>query len=67
MKKKSIALQFKKSKIANLSTIYGGATNACDDPSDSIAPPYSEECNTVKCTGSDSGQLDSIGQGDTDP
>lgn len=33
MKRKSIVLRLRKSKIANFNSIYGGATNSCNSPS----------------------------------
>ena len=53
MKKKSIVLRLRKSKIANFDSIYGGATNPCDAPSDN--PNYATDptSRAVKgCSGS---------------
>jgi hypothetical protein len=65
MKKKSIVLHLRKSKIANLHTIYGGGTATCVPTEDPI-PPDSDRC-TDDCTSSDGGVLDSLNPGDTKP
>ncbi|WP_430411471.1 hypothetical protein [Kordia sp.] len=64
MKKKSIVLQLKKSKIANFHMIYGGGTLSCHAPSET--PPSYDRC-TEDCTSSVGGVLDSISNGDTKP
>ncbi|WP_298417086.1 hypothetical protein [uncultured Kordia sp.] len=39
MKRKSIVLRLRKSKIANFNSIYGGATNPCNSPSQGTTDP----------------------------
>jgi len=55
MKKKSIVLQLRKSKVANLHTIYGGATNPCNSPSlDTTNPnpaPEPKSRDADRCSG----------------
>lgn len=65
MKKKSIVLQLRKSKIANLHTIYGGGTTNCA-PTDDPIPPDSDKC-TDSCPSSDGSVLDSLNPTDTKP
>lgn len=56
MKKKSIVLQLRKSKIANFQSIYGGATNPCNSPSagnDTASPTFPDPKSIVvdHCSG----------------
>ena len=52
MKKKSIVLQLRKSKVANFHSIYGGATTPCNSPSQDTTNPDPPTSMAVKgCSG----------------
>jgi len=64
MKKKSIVLQLRKSKIANFHSIFGGATNPCNSPSEDTTNPDPDPTSMAIKGFSGSGRNDSIDQSD---